>query len=65
MNENICKINDAIEQLYAIELLEYHNKNFLVSKIDNKTWSEWKLDLYNQALEYCKVEGKSFNRAQV
>lgn len=61
----IEKINAAAEQLYAIELLEYHNKNFLASKVSPATWSEWKQCLLKEILQYCKEEDGAFGRAQV
>ena len=38
--ENRKELKCILEELYAIELLEYHDKNLLSG--DNKTRSEWR-----------------------
>ena len=43
------KIKSYLEQLYAIELLEYHNKNYLSG--DNKTRSEERQRILKDCIE--------------
>lgn len=42
------KLKEIIEQLLAVESLEYHDKNLLSG--DNKTRCEWKQKQFRQAL---------------
>lgn len=45
-------LKDIIDQLLAIETMEYHDKNLLSG--DNKTRCEWKLEKFNLCLDIIK-----------
>ena len=51
--ENRKELECILEELYAIELLEYHDKNLLSG--DNKTRSEWRQKRLEHALSVIQV----------
>ncbi len=57
------EIQAIAEQLYALELLEYHNKNFLAE--DNCRRSEYRLCLLSDLIKIATANGGCEGRATV
>ena len=55
-NITIDKLIEQLEQLYAIELLEYHDKNLLAD--DNKKRCELKLEKLKELIKNCESMGQ-------